>query len=261
MVTLAERINVAAFRSCIRPELDWADIPANLIYDFILWHEIGHKADNYDQIDFFTGKCRQQEDFARLNRALLRANEVLADRYAWAKIFPSRPLPISQARSAEYLAGINADIAELDARVGRRTPRRTMLPLGFAEYIPLDVVQSKGYAAIAGVPYREKRPSYTQEAYKLSRTGPHRPVLELVEGSDSGLFCSVANSTEPKLLVGRSCRKTDLVVAATLGGYSVQELVDFVKGGGVSPRPPRNPWFAKMRRSRANSSIKQTQEA
>ena len=261
MFTLAERINIAAFRSCIRPELDWSAIPAHLIYDFILWHEIGHKADNYDQIDFFTGKCRQQEDFARLNRALLRANEVLADRYAWAKIFPNEPLPISLARSAEYLAGINADIAELDARVGRRTPPRRMLPCGFAEYISLDVVRSKSYAAIAGVPYRGKPPKYTQEAYDMYRTGPHRPVLELIDGFDSGLFCSVANSAEPKLLVGRSCRKTDLVVAATLGGYSVHELVDFVKGGGVSPRPPRNPWFAKVRRSRASPSTTHTKEA
>ena len=207
------------------------------------------------------GKRRQDEDFPRLNRALFRANEVLADRYAWSKICPGKPLPISRARSVEYLAGINADIAELDARVGRRMPYRTMLPRGFAEYIPLDVVQSKTYAAIAGVPYREKRPNYTQASYELANTGPHRPDLEFVEGHDAGLFCGVSKDARPKLLVGRSCWGERLTVAAQLASYKVEELRDFVKGGGVSPRPPRNRWFIKNRKSRAKPAHEQAREA
>ena len=46
-ITLADRINVRRLKSAKRPEMDWHSVPDDKVYEFVLWHEIGHRMNNF----------------------------------------------------------------------------------------------------------------------------------------------------------------------------------------------------------------------
>lgn len=108
LITLAASINTAHLRSCGpgRPELDWSFLEDNEIYLFVIWHEIGHRADNFDH--WLMG-IKNKEIRDECHRRIRFINELLADRYAWSKIRPGEPIPLSengkhhQERAAESL--------------------------------------------------------------------------------------------------------------------------------------------------------------
>ena len=95
-ITLSRSIDTERLRHCgaSRPELDWGELEDHEIFPFIVWHEIGHRVDNFDpwgimgiKDDDTREKCRRRAGFV---------NEVLADRFAWGHIRPGEPIPISQ---------------------------------------------------------------------------------------------------------------------------------------------------------------------
>jgi hypothetical protein len=90
IIRLANQINVEMFKVASRPEMDWAAIPPLMIYDFLIWHEIGHVVmghmkwcDDYpwnhmDKKSIFLAKAEMERR---------------ADRYAWGVLFPYQFLP------------------------------------------------------------------------------------------------------------------------------------------------------------------------
>lgn len=173
MISLADRINLDVFKACARPELDWGAVPDERVYEFIVWHEIGHKRDNFSMIDFMVHPAYRTTDSLKYwHGAILRANEVLADRFAWEKIFPGRPMAIAPARTREYLQKLNDDIEHLERDFvrGKYTPRP--LPAGFAEYVPTAMLEDKRLAAFTGLPHIPPRPRCTEmrhhAAYELA---------------------------------------------------------------------------------------------
>ena len=91
VLTICNQVRVSDFHGANRPEIDLAAIPADRIYEYVSWHEIGHKADNFDRVGFLLSDDMRSDE---TSRALGRLNEILADRFAWSKMFPNKPLPM-----------------------------------------------------------------------------------------------------------------------------------------------------------------------
>ncbi|MFY3460539.1 hypothetical protein ACOTJD_28180 [Achromobacter xylosoxidans] len=143
-ITLADEVDVAEFRRCGRgrPELNWSVLSDEEIYPFIVWHEIGHRRDNFNMLDaaFF-----DQESLP----ALRYINEVLADRFAWSKIRPGEPLPLTRAGTAEQ--GRIADQLTLISERHVRA-RYKVRPLATGQYVNVSprMLESRHLAAYLG---------------------------------------------------------------------------------------------------------------
>lgn len=95
LITLATTVSTARYRAAgrNRPELNWAALEDHEIYPFIFWHEIGHRVDNFSMIEIMIIKDLDVRD--ECHRRSRCINEVLADRFAWAKIRPGEPVPLN----------------------------------------------------------------------------------------------------------------------------------------------------------------------
>lgn len=95
VIRLVNQIEVEQFRAAEKPELDYAFIPDELIFDFVVWHEIGHIRIRPGLIDItyacngWPQKSTKQE---RLMGKLVLERK--ADRYAWRRLFQKAPYPI-----------------------------------------------------------------------------------------------------------------------------------------------------------------------
>lgn len=239
-ITLASRINVAKLRATTRPEIDWGAIPADRLYEFIFWHEVGHRVDNLDPLDFMTSEYRHRPDFARWRFYFTRVNEVLADRYAWNKLFPGQPLPIARRHSAEHLQEIADHIEQFSEcfQRGRHKPRP--LPEGQAEYIPRLMLESPSLARLTGLPgYGGSPVSESNDAdawrasFAASRTGPQRPILETTDGNGiTYVQRDGPAETEPRayLCIGRDCELREAVSEASRYGFRPGEIASFLAG-------------------------------
>lgn len=229
-ITLASRINVASVHACARPEMDWAAVPASKIYEFIFWHEVGHRVDNFNPVDFMTSSFREREDFRLWRHYFSRANEVLADRYAWKKILPGRPLVVASRYSAEYLQGLDDQIAQLSEVLPRGKYRVRPLPEGRAEYIPSQMLRNPSLARLAGFPEQHPRQGMDWAA---SRIGPQRPLLEAVSGCNVELVnreYGPPSLFDSRLCVGRDCTEEDAVAMGARYGFRSEEIASFLAG-------------------------------
>lgn len=87
LIEVAAEIRIAKWNAAARPEIDLAHVPSDRIHEFVVLHEIGHKLDNYSHYE--AQRLRPDEW-----PAISELNEVLADRFAWALMFPGVPLPV-----------------------------------------------------------------------------------------------------------------------------------------------------------------------
>lgn len=88
LITLANSINTGKFRAAgaQRPELNWAALKNDEIHPFVVWHEIGHRMDNFDSWGIIVINDLKVRN--KCHRQIRLVNEVLADRYAWERIRP-----------------------------------------------------------------------------------------------------------------------------------------------------------------------------
>ena len=106
-ISLADRVNLQAFQSANRPEIDWRAIPPDRVYEFLLWHEIGHLRENFCVFELL------QQKRPGIVAIAYKVNEVLADRYAWRKLFPNHALPMRPGLSSDEQSSINSSIGYL----------------------------------------------------------------------------------------------------------------------------------------------------
>ncbi|AZS80695.1 hypothetical protein ELS24_20925 [Achromobacter spanius] len=143
-ITLAESIDVADFRRAgrSRPELDWSVLSDEEIYPFVVWHEIGHRRDNFNMLD---AALFDREGFG----ALCYINEVLADRFAWSRIRPGESLPMTRVGKTDQ-----AHIAEQLDRISKRhvRARYAVRPLAAGQYVNISprMLESRHLAAYLG---------------------------------------------------------------------------------------------------------------
>lgn len=135
-IQITSRIPVDAFHKAQRPEIDLGGIPRSKIWDYVIWHEIGHLRGNFDllgpQLDRDLSDPSIKREWVHAHRVII---EVLADRYAWAAIGEGRPLPVHPRRPIAE-AFISEWIAKLDARYGRMPGKDRLLPTEPFKYVP-----------------------------------------------------------------------------------------------------------------------------
>jgi hypothetical protein len=94
-IGLAASIELAQFYAAgkDRPELDWRALHPDEVYPFLVYHELGHRLDNFDAWEVVL----IEDDGVRTTckRVTGYVNEVLADRYAWSQLRPGEPVPLT----------------------------------------------------------------------------------------------------------------------------------------------------------------------
>jgi hypothetical protein len=73
--------------------INWHDLPKNLVYEFVVWHEVAHIIFG-DQMAMIMARITCSNDDLNDFLALREAVEIRANRYAWGSVFSS-PLPAS----------------------------------------------------------------------------------------------------------------------------------------------------------------------
>lgn len=147
-ITLARSINPAAFRSTGRPELDWGKLEDHEILPFVFWHEIGHRVDNFDA--FSVAMLEDLDARSVCQRYVTGVNEVLADRYAWNKIRPGEPLPLSNnGKRLKREIAVGGDLLREHAK---HTSAFTRQPLQAGQYrsVPVEMLREPWKAQYVG---------------------------------------------------------------------------------------------------------------
>ena len=151
-INVAHHIKTQDFRAAgkQRPECDWSKLSNSELFEFVVWHEIGHFRDNFSPIDIFFATPHDLAPEAR--RAASKVpyiNEVLADRFAWERIRSGQPMPLTDA------GRLNADQIERDIEEISRyfvRARHALKPLDPEQYchVPAYMLTSKRKAAYVG---------------------------------------------------------------------------------------------------------------
>lgn len=133
LITLASSINAGKFRvaGANRPEIDWGVLTDDEIYPFIVWHEIGHRVDNFCTMAMMTASesptvrddCYRRSSFV---------NELLADRYAWNRVRPGEPIPLSE--NGKRLQEKTEESLEFLDKNAQRTSFATIRPMAHGQY-------------------------------------------------------------------------------------------------------------------------------
>jgi len=149
-ISLASRISVTEVRSANRPELDLAQVPLLRLYEFTLWHEIAHKIWNFPLASFFLARPGD-ERYDRYYHKVRHINEVLADRFAWARVFPGKALPVRKDLSFAERRQIDLDLEGLQLGLGSLKLRlRAPLPAGQYRSVSTRMLKEGGTAAWIG---------------------------------------------------------------------------------------------------------------
>ncbi|MBU0514797.1 MAG: hypothetical protein KJ621_08495 [Proteobacteria bacterium] len=97
---LANKVNLAKFWATPRPELDYSAIPAEVVFDFLVWHEIGHFVKGPDMLLAYVDHgCHPGTRKGWLAYFL---TEVRADRYAWGVAMPGQEIPVKEGQRADF---------------------------------------------------------------------------------------------------------------------------------------------------------------
>lgn len=140
LITIAESFSIEQMKSSNRPEINWEAIPTDKVIDFVLWHELGHKVWNFCQFDIFLKKLNFDRNMLYRVR---KCNEILADRFAWEKLFPGEKLPIKEGLSSGQSKEIEKDLFDLTQSLELKLKKITPLPRGRYLTIPLSMLSTE----------------------------------------------------------------------------------------------------------------------
>lgn len=140
LITIAESFCIKQMQNTNRPEINWAAIPTDKAIDFVLWHEIGHHLWNFCQFDIFLKKLTVDKNMLYRVR---KCNEILADRFAWGKLFPDKKLPIKEGLNTQQQKEIEKDFLELTQVLELKLKKITPLPNGQYLSVPLSMLKTE----------------------------------------------------------------------------------------------------------------------
>jgi hypothetical protein len=147
VISVSTTVDTARLRGVQRPEIDWAQLNDDEIFQFVVSHEIGHFVDNHFFGDVWGIQDRKLQ--AQCQQVLSGVNEVLADRYAWSQVRPGEPVPLCEngKRREEEVAEAMA-LLDMHAPRKRRAPRT--LPGGQYSWVPQSMLMSDQLTAYVG---------------------------------------------------------------------------------------------------------------
>ncbi len=150
LVSLSPVIKAGELRHCgrTRPELDWSALEDHELADFVIWHEIGHRQDNFDA--WMTG-LNEPNLFRESQGKIKYINEVLADRYAWEKMRPGEPVPLTESGKAKQ-EFIEETISFFASRIKKNRPADPARALEPGQYrdVPARMLRTPELAAYVG---------------------------------------------------------------------------------------------------------------
>lgn len=174
-IHIAHLINTASLRAAgqERPECDWSKLKNSELFEFIVWHEIGHFRDNFHPVDYFFAHDLSPEAL-QASKMVPNINEILADRFAWGRIRPGQPMPLTKAGRL-HADRIERSIEELSRFFTRG--RFTLKPLDPGQYrhVPAYMLTSKRKAAYVGPDVHPDLLKREVGRYRESMKGP-RPL-------------------------------------------------------------------------------------
>jgi hypothetical protein len=187
VLKLAADIPINELRKSRRPEMDWAALDDSEIHDFVFYHELGHRLDNFQFWDIWKVKDLEAHELCR--KWAPEINELLADRYAWSVVRPGEPVPLSQ-RGRERQQEMADRLAFLDSHLPRGTRPRSVFPAGQYEYVPTAMLASADHAAYVGPNCAPEKLAHQAEYDLRTRERLTRPGLRLFDAtpSDSVFF-------------------------------------------------------------------------
>ncbi|MDE2421040.1 MAG: hypothetical protein KGO49_07680 [Gammaproteobacteria bacterium] len=147
LITLSSTINIAEFRAAERPELDKSHLMDDELYSYIVWHEIGHRMDNFDAFELMRMENIKARD--QCHKYMWLVNEVLADRYAWMKLRPNEPMPLSE-RGRQMQKKIAEAIKYMDVHLPRNNSIVRPLQSGQYNDVPEYMLTTPARAAFLG---------------------------------------------------------------------------------------------------------------
>ncbi|MCY1536739.1 hypothetical protein D9M68_722090 [compost metagenome] len=176
MITLAVSISTSHLRSCGlgRPELDWSVLEDHEIYPFVVWHEIGHRVDNFDS--WLIG-IKDAEILDECRRRIHFVNELLADRYAWSQVRPGAPIPLSE-NGKRLQERATESLAYLEKHAPRNSPPRKEWALSAGQYldVPEYMLDGDHRAAFIGPEVSRKLVQRTAESHRKRIAEGYRPL-------------------------------------------------------------------------------------
>jgi len=179
LINVAASINADRLRAvgAGRPEVDWSVLEDHEIYPFLVEHEIGHRQDNFDNWRVMTIEDLKVRD--ECHRRIKFVNELLADRYAWERIRPGEPIPLS-----EYGKKVQDKAAETLEYLQQHAPKlRACRPegrLATGEYcdVPDYMLASPSRAAFLGPRVNKRLLAERSEYYRRCREErPRNPLF------------------------------------------------------------------------------------
>jgi hypothetical protein len=139
IIKIATTVDPQEVANTRRPEMDWGAIPHAKLFDFILWHELGHKLCNYRPWE------RVLIESPTLLHEAAFINEVLADRFAWLSIFPGSPVPVALHADPAAIERIFENMESLGLTLASKQPPRA-LPMGKGEYVPVKLASDPRFS-------------------------------------------------------------------------------------------------------------------
>ncbi len=146
LLEIAAEIPIREVATGKRPEIDLHAIPFERVMEYVGYHEIGHATNNFDiwvrtppTTPGGWARAAPRQDGGQVHRL----NEILADRYAWEKMFPGRAMPV-RAGAGDVADWVGETIRVLEADGETMVKPRKPLDLDPLKWIPDDHV-SKGF--------------------------------------------------------------------------------------------------------------------
>lgn len=153
-ISVAEVWPASYMAEAFRPEMDWDAVPRERAHEFVLWHEIGHSLWNFPAVEV---EFRREEYDQAFRYKVRKCNEILADRFAWLKLFPDAPLVLRKGLTKSEKKAIESDIRMLTSRFGLEMKKRKPLPVGQYRFVSWKMLESERGRSFIGPAAVERR--------------------------------------------------------------------------------------------------------
>ncbi|MCY1370191.1 hypothetical protein D9M69_572740 [compost metagenome] len=154
--------------------MDWSVLEDHEIYPFVVWHEIGHRVDNFDS--WLIG-IKDAEILDECRRRVCFVNELLADRYAWSQVRPGEPVPLSENGKRLQERAVES-LAYLEKHAPRNRSPRKEWALSVGQYLDVPDYMLDGHhrAAFIGPEVSRKLVQQRAEYHRKRIAEGYRPL-------------------------------------------------------------------------------------
>jgi hypothetical protein len=139
-IEITNKIDLEQFHNTPRPNMDWRKVPEDLIYKFLIYHEVGHNLCGTHPVDFIIMAGRGEITWEEY-RIAIAVHEIWADKYAWQKLFPKKRVPTKWA-SPQFRQRVDNFMKKHSALFSKPHQKVEPLPIDDWAMVPLEHVKN-----------------------------------------------------------------------------------------------------------------------